>query len=282
MFAEMTIEIILIYALTGVFAGLMGGMLGLGGGIIIVPVLHYVFTKQGFEPSVVMHQAVTTSLATIIVTSVFATYEHHRKEMVSWFFVNKVAPGIFLGACLGVLVADSVSSSALRTVFGCFEILVATQIWFGLKPKPMSTEFFSSHTQKKERYTKLPEKGVFIFTGAIIGLFSTILGIGGGTLTVPFLLWLNQHMRSAVAISSACSIPIALVATITFIFVSRDNSNIFTHSIGYLYWPAALIIVMMTIFFAPIGARLAHYLPIEILKRIFAVLLMFIGVKMLI
>ena len=137
-------------------------------------------------------------------------------------------------------------------------------------------------TQKKERYTKLPEKGIFIFTGAIIGLFSTILGIGGGTLTVPILLWLNHHMRTAVATSSACSIPIALVATITFIFVSWDNSNIFIHSIGYLYWPAALIIVMMTIFFAPIGARLAHYLPIEILKRIFAVLLMFIGIKMLI
>ena len=282
MFAEMTIQIILIYALTGVFAGLMGGMLGLGGGIIIVPVLHYIFTQQGFEPSVVMHQAVTTSLATIIVTSVFATYEHHRKKVVSWFIVNQIAPGIFLGACLGVFVADSVSSSGLRTIFGCFEILVAIQIWFGLKPKPMYTEFFSPRTQKKERYTKLPEKGIFIFTGAIIGLFSTILGIGGGTLTVPFLLWFNHHMRTAVATSSACSIPIALVATITFIFVSWDNSNIFIHSIGYLYWPAALIIVMMTIFFAPIGARLTHYLPIEILKRIFAVLLMFIGIKMLI
>ena len=281
MLADITIQILMIYALTGIFAGLIGGMLGLGGGIIIVPVLHYIFTQQGFEPSVVMHQAVTTSLATIIVTSVFATYEHHRKKMVSWFLVNQIVPGVFLGACFGVFVADSVSSSALRIIFGCFEVLVAIQIWFGLKPKPMFTEFFSSCTQKKETHTKLPGKGIYVFTGAIIGLFSTMLGIGGGTLTVPFLLWFNYHMRSAIAISSACSIPIALVATITFIFVSWDNSNIFTHSIGYLYWPAALIIVTMTIFFAPIGARIAHYLPIDTLKRIFAVLLLFVGIKML-
>ena len=282
MLAEITIQILLIYALTGIFAGLIGGMLGLGGGIIIVPVLHYIFTQQGFEPSVVMHQAVTTSLATIIATSIFATYEHHRKRMVSWSIVNKIAPGIFLGACFGVLVADSVSSSVLRIVFGCFEILVALQIWFDLKPKYMFTEFFSRRTQKKVEYTKLPKKGIFVFTGVIIGLFSTILGIGGGTLTVPFFLWLNFQMRNAVAISSACSIPIALAATIAFVFVSRDNPNIFTHSIGYLYWPAALIIMMVTIFFAPIGARLAHYLPIDTLKCIFAVLLMFIGIKMLV
>ena len=267
MLVEITIQTIAIYALTGIFAGLIGGMLGLGGGIIIVPVLHYVFTQQGFASSVVMHQAVTTSLATIIITSLFATYTHHQKKAVSWSIVNRIAPGALLGACLGALVADSLSSNILRILFGLFEILVAIQIWFEIKP--MSN-------------ISLPGAGGFTISGLGIGLFSTLLGIGGGTLTVPFLLWLNQHMRSAVAISSACSIPIALVATITFIFVSRDNSNIFTHSIGYLYWPAALIIVMMTIFFAPIGARLAHYLPIEILKHIFAVLLMFIGVKMLI
>ena len=114
MFAEMTIQIILIYALTGVFAGLMGGMLGLGGGIIIVPVLHYIFTQQGFASSLTMHQAVTTSLATIIFTSLFATYEHHQKQAVSWSIVYRIAPGILLGACLGVFIADSLSSNVLR------------------------------------------------------------------------------------------------------------------------------------------------------------------------
>jgi len=267
MLANITTQILLIYALMGIFAGLIGGMLGLGGGIIIVPVLHYIFTQQGFASSLVMHQAVTTSLATIIITSFFATYEHHKKQVVSWPIVNRIAPGILLGACLGVFAANSLSSNVLRIIFGIFEILVAIQIWFEVRPTKNVT---------------LPNTGGFILSGIIIGIFSTLLGIGGGTLTVPFLLWCNLNIRNAVAISSACSFPIAVAATTTFIIASWDNPNVFTHSIGYLYWPAAFIIVMMTIFFAPIGARLAHYLPVEILKRIFAILLMFIGIKMLI
>ena len=267
MLVEITIQTIAIYALTGIFAGLMGGMLGLGGGIIIVPVLHYIFTQQGFASSVVMHQAVTTSLATIIITSLFATYTHHQKKAVSWPIVNRIAPGVLLGACLGALVADSLSSNILRIFFGLFEILVAIQIWFEIRP--MSN-------------ISLPDTGGFIISGLGIGLFSTLLGIGGGTLTVPFLLWCNLNIRNAVAISSACSFPIAAAGTTAFIIAGWDSLNIFRHSIGYLYWPAALIIVAMTIFFAPIGARLAHYLPIEILKRSFATLLMIVGIKMLI
>ncbi|MEC7875606.1 MAG: sulfite exporter TauE/SafE family protein [Pseudomonadota bacterium] len=267
MLADITIQILLVYALTGIFAGLIGGMLGLGGGIIIVPVLHYIFTQQGFASSLIMHQAVTTSLATIIITSFFATYEHHQKQAVSWPIVNRIAPGILLGACVGVFAADSLSSNVLRIIFGIFEMLVAIQIWFEIRPTKNVT---------------LPNTGSFVLSGIFIGTFSTLLGIGGGTLTVPFLLWCNLNIRNAVAISSACSFPIAVAATTTFIIASWDNPNVFIHSIGYLYWPAALIIMMMTIFFAPIGARLAHYLPIETLKRIFAVLLMFIGMKMLI
>jgi len=266
MLADITIQILMIYALTGIFAGLIGGMLGLGGGIIIVPVLHYIFTQQGFSSSLIMHQAVTTSLATIIITSFFATYEHHQKQAVSWPIVNRIVPGILLGTCLGVYAADSLSSNVLRIIFGVFEILIAIQIWFEIRPT---------------KNVALPNTGSFVLSGIVLGIFSTLLGIGGGTLTVPFLLWCNVNIRNAVAISSACSFPIAVVATTTFIIASWDNTNVFIHSIGYLYWPAALIIMMMTIFFAPIGARLAHYLPIDTLKSIFAVLLLFVGIKML-
>ena len=267
MFAELTLQIIIIYAVTGVFAGLIGGMLGLGGGIIIVPILHYLFIQQGFPPAIIMHLAVTTSLATIIVTSVSATYAHHQKAAVLWPVVKQIAPGILVGASLGAVLADSLSSNTLRIVFGVFEILVAIQIGLELKPKAK---------------TQLPETTGLIGSGAGIGLFSTLLGIGGGTLTVPFLLWCNVNIRNAVAVSSACGFPIAVTGTTALIIAGWNNTSVPINSLSYLYWPAALSIIAMTVFFAPMGARLAHYLPVTTLKRIFALLLMIVGLRMLI
>ncbi len=267
MFSEITLQIITIYALTGVFAGLIGGMLGLGGGIIIVPVLHYLFIQQGFPSSIIMHLAVTTSLATIIATSLSATYMHHKKEAVLWPVVKSIAPGILIGAGLGAILADLLSSNTLRIVFGVFEIGVAIQIGFELKPKAK---------------TKLPETGGLIGSGVGIGMLSTILGIGGGTLTVPFLLWCNVNMRNAVAVSSACGFPIAIAGTTALIIAGWDNTMVPENSFSYLYWPAALMIIAMTIFFAPLGAQLAHYLPIATLKRLFAIILATVGLRMLI
>jgi uncharacterized protein len=267
MLSEITLQIIAIYALTGVFAGLIGGMLGLGGGIIIVPVLHYLFIQQGFPPSIIMHLAVTTSLATIIATSLSATYTHHKKGAVLWPVVHRIAPGILVGAGLGAILADSLSSNTLRIVFGVFEILVAIQVGLELKPKAK---------------TKLPETIGLLGSGIGIGLFSTILGIGGGTLTVPFLLWCNVNIRNAVAVSSACGFPIAVAGTTALIIAGWDNMSVPSNSFGYLYWPAALIIITMTIFFAPMGARLAHYLPVATLKRLFAIILAIVGIRMLV
>lgn len=266
MFLDLSLQITAIYVLTGMFAGVVGGMLGLGGGIIIVPVLHFVFLQQGFPSSVLMHLAVTTSLATIIVTSFSATYTHHKKSVVLWPVVNRLAPGIVIGAGLGALLADSLSSNILRVAFGFFEILVALQIWFELKPKAQVT---------------LPETQGMICSGTGIGFFSTLLGIGGGTLTVPFLLWCNVNMRNAVAVSSACGFPIAMAGTTALIIAGWDNSVLPVNAISYLYWPAALIIIAMTVFFAPLGARLAHYLPVQTLKRFFSILLLIVGARML-
>ncbi len=266
MIAELTPIIIIIYALAGLFAGLIGGMLGLGGGIIIVPVLHYLFLQQEFPATTIMQMAVTTSLATIIVTSISATYIHHKKEAVVWTYVYKLALGILLGACLGAVLADTVSSNALRIIFGIFEITVAIQIGLELKPAAK---------------LKPPATAGMIFSGSGIGFLSTLLGIGGGTLTVPFLLLCNVNIRNAVAISAACGFPIAIAGTSALIITGLDNPDLPAHSIGYLYWPAALIIITMTVFSAPLGAKLAHFLPVKILKRIFSVVLIFVGLKML-
>lgn len=267
MLSELTLFIILAYALAGLFAGLIGGMLGLGGGIIIVPVLHYLFLQQNFPSVTLMQMAVTTSLATIVVTAISATYVHHKKGAVIWSSVYKLALGIMFGACFGALLADTVSSNFLRITFGIFEILVAIQIGMEFKPKAKMS---------------LPGTTGLVFSGGGIGFLSTLLGIGGGTLTVPFLLFCNVNIRNAVAISSACGLPIAVAGSTAMIIAGWNNYDVPVHSFGYLYWPAALIIMMMTVFFAPLGARLAHYLPIAILKRIFAIVLVIVGLKMLI
>lgn len=267
MFSEITLQIITIYALTGIFSGLIGGMVGLSGGIIIVPVLHFLFIQQGFSSSILMQLAVTTSLATIIITSLAATYVHHKKNAVSWPTVNRLAPGLLIGACLGAILADSVSSHVLRITFGVFEILVAIQIWMDFKPKA---------------HAALPSTSGLVGSGVGIGLFSTLMGIGGGSLTVPFLLWCNVNIRNAVAVSSACGFPIAITATTALIIAGWGNQNVPTPSLGYLYWPAALIISVMTLFSAPLGARLAHYLPVPILKRVFAIVLVIVGSRMLV
>lgn len=266
MLAEITQEIIIIYALAGIFAGLIGGMVGLSGGVIIVPVLHFLFIKQGFSPDLLMQLAVTTSLATIIVTSSSATYVHHKKGAVLWPTVNRLVPGLLIGACLGAVVADAVSSTVLRIAFGVFEILVAIQVWLDFKPKPHAT---------------LPATPALVGSGVGIGVLSTLMGIGGGTLTVPFLLWCNVNIRNAVAVSSACGFPIAIAATTVLVIAGGDEVGLPEHAIGHLYWPAALIISAMTLFSAPLGARLAHYLPIPILKRVFAAVLFVVGVRML-
>jgi uncharacterized protein len=266
MLSEITLQIIIFYALAGIFAGLIGGMVGLSGGVIIVPVLHFLFIKQGFPPSLLMQLAVTTSLATIIITSSSATYVHHKKGAVLWATVRRLAPGLLIGACLGAMLADSVSSTVLRMTFGVFEILVAIQIWMNFKP---------------QAHAALPGTPGLVGSGVGIGLLSTLMGIGGGTLTVPFLLWCNVNIRNAVAVSSACGFPIAIAATIALIIVGWDEQEVPMHSLGYLYWPAALIISAMTLFSAPLGARLAHYLPIPTLKRVFAIVLVIVGLRML-
>ena len=135
---------------------------------------------------------------------------------------------------------------------------------------------------KPRAQTALPGTTGLIGSGVGIGLLSTLLGIGGGTLTVPFLLWCNVNIRNAVAISSACGFPIAIVGTTSMVIAGWNNQDAPANSLGYLYWPAALIIIAMTIFFAPMGARLAHYLPIPTLKRVFAVVLAIVGILMLI
>lgn len=254
------------YLMLGVIAGLVGGLLGLGGGILIVPTLLFLFIWQGMPVDILMHLAVATSLFTIVFTSISSSYAHHKHQAVLWPQVFLLTPGIIIGAVFGAFLADYISSDILRRLFGVFEILVACQIGFSVKPSAQRS---------------LPGRNGMLIAGGGIGTLSTILGIGGGTLTVPFLVWCHVNIRKAVATSSACGFPIALAGTLAMIFTGLDSPSLPENTIGYVYWPAAILILVTSVLFAPVGAKLAHSMPVDSLKRIFAIVLACVGLRML-
>ncbi len=255
-----------IFLVLGAVAGTLAGLLGVGGGLIIVPVLLWLFQLKGMDPSIVVHLAVGTSLATIIVTSIASVIAHNRRGAVLWRVVAILSPGIVLGAWAGALVADLLPSLWLQRVFGCFAVAVGAQMASG----------FQLHAQRG-----LPGGGWMTLAGGVIGMVSAVVGIGGGSMTVPYLHWNSVSIRNAVATSAACGLPIALAGTVGFLAAGWNELALPDASIGYVYWPALPGIVVASMLFAPVGARLAHTLPVTSLKRIFALLLLVIGVKLL-
>ena len=257
---------LLTYLLTGAFAGLLAGLLGIGGGLVIVPALAILFVHQGFTADTVMHFAVGTSLATIIPTSISSLLAHQRRGSVHWPVVRSMVPGLLPGALASAWLANQVSSTGLALVFGVFVLLVAVQLLIGVNPSPHRT---------------LPGVAGLGVTGAVIGLLSGLLGIGGGTLTVPFLLWNRVDIRLAVGTAATLGLPIAIAGTLGFIISGLDAPAPPGNNSGFIYWPAAAAVVLASVPAAPLGARLAHYLPRATLQRVFALLLVMIAVKML-
>ncbi|MFJ7144987.1 sulfite exporter TauE/SafE family protein [Pseudomonas protegens] len=256
----------LLYLLLGACAGVLAGLFGVGGGIIIVPVLVFSFTLQGFDASVLTHLAVGTSLASIIFTSVNAVREHHRRGAVRWPIFAWMALGILLGAGFGALTAEAISGPHLQKIIGVFALVVALQMTLELKPKASR---------------QVPGKLGLAAAGGVIGWASAIFGIGGGSLTVPFLTWRSVPMQQAVATSSACGLPIALASALSFMILGWHDPQLPAHSLGFVYLPALLGIALTSMVFARIGARMAHTLSPRLLKRMFAALLFCVGISFL-
>lgn len=257
----------LLYPVLGIFAGLTAGLLGVGGGIIVVPVLIYAFTALGFSADVLTHMAVGTSLATIIITSAGSVYQHHRKGAVLWPVLAWFTVGLVAGALLGAKVADLLQGRVLQSLFGLFALVIAWQMLRGLKPKAARA---------------LPGPFGLSVSGVVIGTVSAIFGIGGGSLSVPFFTWCNMKMQDAVGTSSAGGMPIAIAGAAGFIWTGWQHPHLPAHSLGYVYLPALLGIAITSVIFAQIGARWAHRLPAATLKKIFALLLVLVGGKLLI
>ncbi len=257
---------LLLYLALGAFAGVMAGMLGVGGGLIIVPVLAWIFGRQSVSDALIMHLAIGTSLASIVITSISSIRAHHQRGAVLWPAFWRLTPGIVIGAWLGAAVADLLSSAALTKIFAVFVLMVAAQMAFGAKPAPQR---------------ELPKPTGMAATGVVIGMVSAIVGIGGGSLTVPFLSWCNTPIRQAVATSAACGLPIALAGALGFIVTGLNAPHLPAWSLGYVYGPALVGVAFASMLTAPLGAKLAHTLPTNSLKKVFAVFLAAVGSKML-
>lgn len=257
----------LIFAATGAFAGLMAGLFGVGGGLIMVPILALILPHLAVAPEVTMQVAIGTSLAVISFTSLSSAAAHHRRGGVDLAALARLAPGLVLGAWLGALIADRLSGGLLRTIVGSGALLVALQMAIGRQPtaktatRPGSVELFAA--------------------GTGIGTASALIGIGGGSLSVPYLSLRGLGIHRAVGTAAAAGIPIAWGGAAGFIYNGWGLPGIPSPALGYVLLPALVGMGVFSVLTAPLGARLAHAAQPQTLKRAFAGLLSAIGLYLL-
>jgi uncharacterized membrane protein YfcA len=245
-------------ALMGATAGFLAGLLGIGGGMIMVPFMTMILESKGFPSEHVVKMAVATSLATISFTSLSSVRAHHQHGAVLWPIARRLAPGIVIGATVGAQIAAALPTRVLGMVFALFIAYSATQMFLDRKPKPSRT---------------LPGTPGLLGMGGLIGLLSSVVGAGGAFVSVPFMTWCNVKIHQAVATSAALGFPIALAGTLGYIWAGRGLPDMPAGAFGYLYLPGLLVIASLSMLTAPLGARTAHRMDIRPLKRAFAVVL---------
>jgi uncharacterized membrane protein YfcA len=253
------------YLAIGAASGLLAGLFGVGGGVIVVPALILLYAQIGLATDWTPHLAVGTSLATIVGTGAASAHAHHRRRAVHWGLVAGLAPGIVLGAWIGAALASFIPELWLKRVFACFLSFVGARM---LIPGNV------------RRDGALPGPLGMWTAGGGIGALSALVGIGGGTLTVPFLNGRGLDMREAVGTSSACGIPIAIAGAVGFMVMGWGREGLPDWSTGFIHWPAVCGILLASIPTAPLGAQLAQRLPVALLKRLFGVLLLLVAIRL--
>jgi uncharacterized membrane protein YfcA len=249
----------------GAFAGFAAGLLGIGGGMLMVPFMTMLLSAQGFDAEQVIKVAIATSLTTIAFTSISSVRAHHRRGAVRWDAARALAPGILLGSLVAAQFAGALPGRMLALFFGLFLGFSAIKMLTGKPPKAEGA---------------LPSAAGMFGMGSVIGALSAVLGAGGGFLTVPFLVRRSVSMQQAVATSAACGFPIALAGAVGYV-ISGWNTTLPAGTLGYIYLPALAAISIASVFTAPLGAKVAHALPTQTLKRVFAGLLLALALYML-
>jgi len=255
------------YVVLGAFVGFFAGMLGIGGGAIMVPLLVLLMDAQGLPQAQVLHLAVGTSMSTILFTSLSSVRSHQRRGAIRWDVFRAMTPGILIGGLIGAALASHIPSAALAMAFTAIIFVAATNMLLNRQP----------HASRQ-----LPGWAGQAGVGAAIGGVSSIAAMGGGFASVPYMVWCNVPMIQAIGTAAALGFPIALAGTIGFVYNGLRDTGLPAWSLGYVYLPAMLGITVTSVLFAPLGAAAAHRLPTAMLKRIFAVLLYVLAIRMLV
>jgi uncharacterized membrane protein YfcA len=259
---QLVAELLVLGAVTGFLAGL----LGIGGGMLLVPFMTMLLSHEGMPSQHVLKMAVATSLATIVFTSVSSVRAHHARGAVRWDIVRLLAPGIVLGSMAGAQIAKALSASILALLFAVFVGFSGTQMFLDKKPAPTR---------------QLPGTAGMLGAGGVIGVLASLVGAGGGFVSVPFMAWCNVKIHNAVATSAALGFPIALAGTLGYVIAGWSLHDMPAGALGYIYLPALVAISVVSVLTAPLGARAAHRMNVRQLKRAFALLLYALMVYML-
>lgn len=252
-----------IFIVAGAFTGLSAGLLGIGGGLISVPAMIFLLPYFGVPSPLIMHMAIATSLALIVPTSIISAYSHSRKNAVVWSNVVMLLPGLLLGGGAGAYLVFFIQRETLQSIFAIFIFVIALHM---LRAKPKNSI--------KEKTTSA--KGAF-FPAVIIGVISSLMGVGGGTMTVPYLVWRGVVLPKAIGTSAMCGLPIAVSASLVFFSFQKGGVSDGEHA--YIYLPGLTGLLIGALVFTPIGAMLAHRLNVVLLKRVFIILLLLVSLK---
>lgn len=254
------------YLLLGAAVGFLGGLFGLGGGTVLVPVLLLLFDAQHFPAEYALHLALGTAMANIIFTALASMHKHHQLGAVNWRVVRRITPGILIGTALGAAFASAISPRLLGGIFAFFVLVASAQILFDVRPRASR---------------QLPGTAGLTLTGIFTGWLSTLVSIGGGTIVVPFLMWCNVPLRHAIGTSAAIGFPIAVGGSLGYIVAGLSVQNLPAPHLGFVFLPALLGTALASVVTAPMGAKAAHHMPVARLRKLFAVLLLALAAKLL-
>jgi uncharacterized membrane protein YfcA len=272
-------NVLALYFLAGCAAGFCSGLLGIGGGLIVVPVLAMLFGMQHIADSLVMPMALGTSLTCIVFTSLAGIRAHHARHAVNWPLVRQMAPGLILGAALGGMLSAHFSSTVLKLLFLAFAVVAATQMLLARPSSPWSP---SSSLQPPRRKPSLPGATPLFAAGGAIAGIASLTGCGGATIAVPFMTHCAVPLRSAIGSASAFSLPVALAGAAVYMLNGWGKAGLPPLSLGFVHLPALLAITVGSALAVPLGAALSHRLPVAALKKCFAFMLYAVAGKMLV